>query len=99
MTIKIKTDDNIGSKELKFPMVTVISEKLLRFSPDLTRLELHLSDKNGNREGLKVKKCLLKARLDGRRPITVINRSHSHEHAFNGALAKLTSSLDRAIGF
>lgn len=99
MIIKIKTDDNIGSKELKFPMITVISEKLLRFSPNLTRLELYLSDKNGNKEELKVIKCLLKARFTGRRPITVINRSHSHEHAFKGALAKLTSSLDSAIGF
>lgn len=58
MTIQFNTDSNIsGSNALREPLTTLISEELSRFSQHITRLEIHLSDENGNKEGLNDIRC------------------------------------------
>ncbi len=54
MTILFNTDNNVTvSKELRTPLTSLISEELSRFSHQITRVEVHLSDEDGDKEGIK----------------------------------------------
>jgi ribosome-associated translation inhibitor RaiA len=99
MTIQFNTDNNIkGNEELRKPLIAVISEELSRFSAQITRLEVHLSDEDGNKNGLNDKRCMLEARLEGKQPIAVTNHANNHEQAVSGAIDKLKTSLDTIFG-
>lgn len=99
MTIQFDTDNNVKvSEELRIPLISLISEKLSRFSHQITRVEVHLSDENGNKEGFNDKRCMIEARLSGMKPIAVTNHANNHEQAVEGAVNKLKTSLDTILG-
>jgi ribosome-associated translation inhibitor RaiA len=99
MTIQFNTDNNIqGNEELTAPLTSLISDKLNRFRDKISRVEVHLSNENGNKEGQNDKRCLLEARMEGKQPIAVTNTANSHEQAVEGAIDKLKTSLDTIIG-
>ena len=99
MIIQFNTDSNIkGSEALKTLLTDIISEELSRFSNHITRVEVHLSDENGRKEGLNDKRCMLEARIEGRKPIAVINHADNHEQSVSGAIDKLKASLDTIFG-
>jgi ribosome-associated translation inhibitor RaiA len=96
MTIQFNTDHNItGNEKLSSPLIALIEKKINRFSDLITRLEVHLSDEDGNKDGSNDKRCILEARLEGRQPIAVTKHANSHEQAVSGAIDKLVTSLDR----
>jgi len=99
MTIQFNTDNKVKvSEELKTPLINLISEKLSRFSHQITRVEVHLSDENGDKEGFNDKRCMIEARISGMKPIAVINHANTHEQAVEGAVDKLKTSLDTTLG-
>ena len=99
MTIQFNTDNNIkGSEKLRTPLISLISEELSRFSHQITRVEVHLSDENGPKDGLNDKRCIIEARLEGMKPIAVTNHANTHEQAVEGAVDKLKTSLDTVLG-
>jgi len=99
MTIQFNTDNNIKvSEELRIPLISLISEKLSRFGHQITRVEVHLSDENGDKEGFNDKRCMIEARLSGMKPIAVTNHANNHEEAVEGAVEKLKTSLDTILG-
>ncbi|MBS1517854.1 MAG: HPF/RaiA family ribosome-associated protein [Bacteroidetes bacterium] len=98
MKIQINTDRNIsGSEKMNSEMTELISDSLDRFSERITRIEVHLSDENSKKKGQNDIKCMIEARLKGKDPLAVSNRSDSLEHAVNGALDKLTSLLNTVV--
>lgn len=99
MTIQFNTDKNISSsEELRKPLLALISEELNRFSPQITRLEVHISDEDGPKNGLNDKRCMLEARLEGKQPFAVTYYADNHEQAVSGAIEKLKSSLESILG-
>ncbi|MFZ1799097.1 MAG: hypothetical protein WAU24_04475, partial [Chitinophagaceae bacterium] len=67
MTIQINTDKNVQVHEaFETQLDDLLSEELSRFSEHITRLEVHLSDENGNKKGQDDKRCMIEARLEGR---------------------------------
>jgi len=99
MKIQFNTDKNVtGSEELKTSMTTFISEDLSRYSDQITRLEVHLSDEDGIKHGQNDKRCMIEARLEGMQPIAVTNHADTHEQAVTGAVDKLKSSLNTIHG-
>ena len=99
MTIQFNTANNVnGTETLNAWLSAVIAEKLNRFSDQITRVEAHLSDNNGQKEGLNDKQCVLEARLEGLQPIAVTNVANNYDDAVTGATTKLKSALDSAIG-
>jgi ribosome-associated translation inhibitor RaiA len=99
MTIQFNTDNRLTvSEELRAPLISSISEGLSRFSQQITRVEVHLSDENGDKEGSNDKRCVIEARLAGMKPIAVTNHGNTHEQAVEGAVDKLKSSLDTMLG-
>lgn len=99
MNIQFNTDNNItGSEELRAPLEATISKSLDRFANQITRLEVHLTDENSHKSGGNDKRCMLEARLEGMQPIAVTNNGDTLTHAVTGAVDKLKSALDTALG-
>lgn len=100
MQIQINTDSNIeGDAELVQLMKAVVRNGLDRFSEQVTRVEVHLSDQNSDKKfGNEDIRCLLEARLAGLQPISVSDSAATLEQAVDGAVEKLTRSLDSTLG-
>jgi hypothetical protein len=99
MKIQFNTDNNVtGSEELRASLTSIISGELSRFKDHITRLEVHLSDEDGHKDGQNDKRCMIEARIEGRQPIAVTNHADSHEQAVTGAIGKLKSSFDTIQG-
>jgi ribosome-associated translation inhibitor RaiA len=99
MIIQLNTDKNLaGTEKLNAYISSLISEELSRFSHQITRVEVHLSDENGPKDGLNDKRCLIEARLEGMKPIAVSNNANTNEQAIEGAIGKLKTSLDSMLG-
>ena len=99
MIIQLNTDSNVkGSEALKTYFTSIISEELSRFSEHITRIEVHLSDENGHKEGQNDKRCMLEARIEGKQPIAVVSHADNHEQALSVAIEKLIASLDTIFG-
>ena len=99
MQIQFNTDKNItGSEDLIASSTSLISEELNRFSDQITRVEVHLSDEDGNKDGLNDKRCMVEARLAGMSPIAVTDYANTHELAVSGAIDELKISLEKITG-
>ena len=99
MTIQLNTDKHLSVHEaFGNKLDDLLSEELSRFSEHITRLEVHLSDENGSKEGINDKRCLLEARLEGRQPMAVTGLANTYELAVNSAIDKLKASLNRILG-
>ena len=100
MLIQVNTDSNIeGNTELVQQIESAVRDGLDRFSEHVTRVEIHLSDENSeNKFGINDKRCLLEARLAGLQPISVSDQAATPEQAVDGAIEKLTRSLDSTLG-
>lgn len=99
MQIQINTDKNVILDEEQIASSSsLISEELSRFSAQITRLEIHLSDEDGTKDGSNDKRCLVEARLAGMKPIAVIEHANTPEQAIFGALDKLKTSLAKITG-
>jgi len=99
MTIQINTDRSIVENENQLSFLKkTIEVSLENYSEHITRIEVHLSDENGNKEELNDKRCLLEARLEGRQPIAVTSHANTIENALNDAIKKITASLKTILG-
>ena len=99
MTIQLNTDKNLSVHEgFGTKLDNLLSEELSRFSEYITRLEVHLSDENGSKDGINDKKCLLEARLEGRKPIAVTGLADTYELAVDSSINKLKAVLDTILG-
>ena len=67
MTIQINTDNNLNVHETyQAQLKDLLSKELSRFEEHITRIEVHLSDENGDKESDDDKQCMIEARLKGR---------------------------------
>jgi len=95
LKIQLNTDKNIlGDERLESYLSSLIENELSRFSDHITRIEVHLSDENGQKKGANDKRCMLEARLENRQPIAVTSHADTVEKAVNDALDKLKASIE-----
>ena len=95
MTIQFNTDNNLTvHEEFNEKLKEQLTEDLSRFSENITRIEVHLSDENGVKNGVDDKKCLLEARVERRKPFIVTENAGTYELAVSGATDKLKKMLD-----
>lgn len=98
MKIQVNTDDHIDGREaLATRIEAAMANSLDRFSAHITRLEIHLSDENGDKNGQADKRCVLEARLEGRRPIAVTCEAATIDLAVAGATDKLKGALGSTL--
>lgn len=99
MTIQFNTGNNItGGKEQSAPLIALLSDGLSRYKAQITRLEVHLSDEDGNKDGQNDKRCMIEARPEGQQPIVVTSEANTNEQAVEGAIDKLMASLETVLG-
>jgi hypothetical protein len=99
MKIQFNTDKTItGNEKDQLYFNSLIADRLENLESHISRIEVHLSDENGKKEGLNSKRCLLETRLEGRQPIAVSCQEDTVELAVSGAIDKLTASLETIIG-
>jgi hypothetical protein len=99
MKIQINTNESVeGDDALSLEAEAILGKALARFSEQITRLEVHLSDVNALKHGLDDKRCLLEARLAGLRPLAVSHNADTVQGAIKGAAEKLVRNLDSTLG-
>ena len=69
-----------------------------RFKDIITRIEVHMSDENGDRPGLDDKRCVIEARLANRDPVAVNHQAPNQDEAFRGASDKLKRLIEHTLG-
>jgi ribosome-associated translation inhibitor RaiA len=98
MKIQINTDSHITGREaLAQQAEATVTSALGHLAEHITRVEVHLSDQNGNKTGGRDKRCMMEARLEGHQPIAVTDESDSLDEAIAGAAHKLKQSLDHTL--
>ncbi|MFD1553368.1 HPF/RaiA family ribosome-associated protein [Putridiphycobacter roseus] len=99
MLIEINTDKTIQwNGEQKKIQSTQIAKALERFESNITRIEVHLKDENGDKKGLDDMSCLLEARLEGKQPIAVSSQANSIDLAVLGAIHKMKAAIETIVG-
>ena len=99
MNIQVNTGNNIvGSEELNSYIKSNLTEHFERYKNAITRIEVHLSDENGDKTSAKDKRCLLEARVANHQPIVVSHHADTIHQAIETASDKLLRSLDTMVG-
>lgn len=99
MNIQINTDNNLSvSQEFNNKLTELLNSKLDRYKEHITRLEVHLTDTNGHKDGVNDRRCVIEARIKGLKPIAVTETANIHDAAIAGAITKLKSLLDTELG-
>jgi len=75
-----------------------VQKKLGQLATHITRVEVHLSDENGEKGGEHDKRCVMEARLEGHSPLAVTHEAQTIGQAVEGAAGKLKSSLCHVLG-
>jgi ribosomal subunit interface protein len=94
MLVQINAPSFDASPELNAHVRDQVEKATKRFSPRVTRVEVHLHDDNAHKKSATDKRCLLEARLTGMEPLTV---EHAGEDLYK-TVAEAAGKLERLIG-
>ncbi|MBC8087387.1 MAG: HPF/RaiA family ribosome-associated protein [Phycisphaerae bacterium] len=98
MQIQVNTDHNIpGHEALVTEVEASVLSSLQRFGKQITRVEVHLTDENGNKGGADDKRCVLEARLEGHQPLVVTHQAETLKQAYVGAAHKMKTALTTTV--
>jgi len=92
MQIQLNTHHVEQTDDLEQCVDAPVNEALQHVADHLTRVEVHVTDKNGPKGGLD-KICKMEGRIAGKDPVAVEQRS-DHVH---GAIREASGKLKRAV--
>jgi len=100
MLIQLNTDHNIEADAALAQQVdTIILAGFERFSAQITRVDVHLSDENSDRKvGTGAKRCRVVVDLAGLPPVEASDQASTLEQAIAGATKKMTHLLNSTLG-
>ena len=100
MQVLVNSDHHISSSQSVAERVaTILLDSVDRFADRLTRVEVHLNDVNGPKQGERDKRVTMEARVVGRAPpVAVTDEAASLLQAIEGASRKLERALEHAFG-
>jgi ribosome-associated translation inhibitor RaiA len=99
MQIQVNSDNHIESSiRLEEWVRTTVESTLERYEEDLTRVEVHIRDENGDKPGPHDIRCQMEARPKGHQPISVTHKADSLDQAVDGAAVKLDHALEHLFG-
>jgi ribosome-associated translation inhibitor RaiA len=93
--VQINTGKNVEAETDL--MEDELLDALSRFSDQLTRVEVHLSDQNAEKSGADDLRCTMEAKLAGFKPVAVTHSAASVNEAYNGAIDKLDRILETKL--
>ena len=98
MQIEVRTDNiTEGHAVLTAHIKSVVESEMDRFSDRITRIEVHLSDVNGHKDGHEETRCVMEARLQGRPAIAVTHQEATPNQAIDGAAGKLKRLVESTL--
>jgi ribosome-associated translation inhibitor RaiA len=93
--VQINTGKNVDAK------TDLLEDELLdtlsRFADQLVRVDVHLSDQNGEKSGVDDQRCTMEARLAGLKPVAVTHSAATVNEAYTGAAQKMSKLLDTTL--
>ncbi len=99
MQIQINTDSTIEHHEpLTTHVESVVKDTLNRFSGQITRVVVHLSQTNDSKSNTGDHRCMMEARIEGHSPIAASDHAANLHQAIQGAAEKLKRSISSTIG-
>lgn len=99
MQVQVNTSHDIhGNQKFHEFVQAEIEAALERFAPHLTRVEVHFTDENGDKDIGEDKRCMIEARPAGASPVSVTHMAGSVDLALEGAAEKMARLLDTHFG-
>ena len=99
MLVQVNAGNGLTSKETLERWTTdFLTESLVRFRHELTRVEVQLSDEAKGKAGSQDMRCMLEGRLAGHTPLAVNHHAASMDEAIRGACSKLIHALEHTLG-
>jgi ribosome-associated translation inhibitor RaiA len=99
MQVQVHADSSVPrSTILTHAVETAVENAVSRWTPRITRVEVHLSDINRHKGGDDDKRCLMEARLAGLQPIAVKHHAGTIQEAIDGAADKLKKAVESTLG-
>lgn len=99
MQIQVNSDKTVTVHEAMIRTTEEDLNRILsRFETNVTRLEVHLSDINGDKGGPMDKKCIIEARPAGHKPMSVSAQANTIEEAVRAAGQKMKNALETRFG-
>ena len=99
MKIQFNTDKNIKGTQMLESFVSEEIRRVLKIFVDkITRIEVHISDQNSDKESPNDIQCKIEARLEGMQPVLVVSKSETKEKALYEALDKMKAALGTIVG-
>lgn len=99
MIIQINTDKTLnGDHQMQEYFTSQIKKSLKRYESHISRIEVHMKDENGKKEGIDDMSCRLEARINGRQPIAITNQADTMELALLGGVDKIKTALKTTLG-
>lgn len=99
MQVLVNSNNSVELKQKTIEWAQAeVQDTLERFSGIITRIELHINDTNGAKEGQDDKYCSVEAHIPGRSAVAATHKAESIDLALTGALEKLDRILDKTLG-
>jgi ribosome-associated translation inhibitor RaiA len=100
MQVQVHTDKHIeGTEAMAQWASSTIGTELARFSGQITRVEVFLSDENGGKKNTQESiQCTLEARLEGHQPLVLKHHGANLNQAIEGAAEKMSRLIDSTLG-
>ena len=98
MRVQINSDNVIKASEAEVAEIeAMVRSRIDRFADRLSRIEVHISDANGDSDFGDDKVCTVEARPKGLGPVTATDHAPVVAAAVAGALGKLMTVLERTF--
>jgi len=99
MQINVNTDHTIEKHQgLDEHVESVVQSSIGRFSEQVNRVDVHLSNENSQKQLDGGNYCMMEARVNGYAPVVVKEHAANLHQAITSAGGKLKRALDSAIG-
>ncbi len=98
MQVHVNSNHIEGSARLQEWVSGSVADRLERYEEFLSRVEVHISDENGGKNGADDKRCQIEARPKGHQPLSVTHKAESLEQAIEGAAEKMRHALEHLVG-
>jgi ribosome-associated translation inhibitor RaiA len=99
MQVQVHADSSVPRNTiLTHTVEAAVQNAVIRWTPRITRVEVHLSDITRHKGGADDKRCLIEARLAGLQPIAVKHQAGTLQEAIEGAADKLRKTVESTLG-
>jgi ribosome-associated translation inhibitor RaiA len=99
MEININTDNTIDRHQgLDQRVREAVESNIGRFGDHIRRVDVHLSNQNGQKHEDGDNYCMMEARVSGYEPVVVHAHAADLHLSISGAATKLKRALDSALG-